>query len=95
MYNEEHGVTIGHYHSWKHWHLIPVSRPVINPPTERTNLVTVAGMDGSWDLSQAVAQRRYTMTGRVRWNSTWKTITGTGTRHTPRFKMLWVESATW
>lgn len=57
MYNEEHGVTIGHYHSWKHWHLIPVSRPVINPPTERTNLVTVAGMDGSWDLSQAVAQR--------------------------------------
>lgn len=32
---------------------------------------------------------------RVRWNSTWKTITGTGTRHTPRFKMLWVESATW
>ena len=57
MYNEEHGVTIGHYHSWKHWHLVPVSRPVINPPTERTNLVTVAGMDGSWDLSQAVAQR--------------------------------------
>lgn len=57
MYNEEHGVTIGHYHSWKHWHLVPVSRPVINPPTERTNLVTVTGMDGSWDLSQAVAQR--------------------------------------
>ena len=57
MYNEEHGVTIGRYHSWKHWHLIPTSRPVINPPTERTNLVTVAGMDGSWDLSQAVAQR--------------------------------------
>lgn len=52
MYNEEHGVTIGHYHSWKHWHLIPVSRPVINPPTERTNLVTVAGMDGSSDRAR-------------------------------------------
>ena len=57
MYNEEHGVTIGHYHSWKHWHLVPVSRPVINPPTARTTLVHGTGMDGSWYHSQAVPQR--------------------------------------
>lgn len=94
MYNEEHGVTIGHYHSWKHWHLIPTSRPVINPPTERTNLVTVPGMDGSWDLSQAVAQRPvyddregtlefYVENGYWDWNTAYTTIQNAlaGKRH--------------
>ena len=57
MYNEEHGVTFGEYHSWKDWHLIPASRPVIAAPKERTNYVTVPGMDGAWDFSQTVAGR--------------------------------------
>lgn len=53
MYDGEHGVTFGTYHSWKDWHLVPASRPVIDPPAERTNYVTVPGMDGAWDYSQA------------------------------------------
>lgn len=57
MYNEEHGVTFGTYHTWRDWHLIPASRPVIAPPKERTSYVTVEGMDGAWDLSQAVTGR--------------------------------------
>lgn len=85
MYNEEHGVTFGKYHSWRDWHLVPSSRPVIAPPKERTNYVTVPGRDGAWDLSQSVAGRAvyddregslefYVENGYWDWNTAYTTI---------------------
>lgn len=41
------------YDSWTSWHLIPKSRPVISPPQERSNLVTIPGRHGKLDLSWA------------------------------------------
>ena len=43
--------------TWDDWKLIPSSRPVIAPPIERTNFVTVPGRDGSLDYSQTVPKR--------------------------------------
>lgn len=41
--------------TWDDWHLIPASRPVIAPPKERTNFVTVGGRSGVLDFSQTLA----------------------------------------
>lgn len=41
--------------TWDYWFLIPSSRPVISPPIERTNFVTVPGRDGNLDYSQSVS----------------------------------------
>lgn len=47
-----------HYiNTWDDWFLIPSSRPVISPPIERTNFVTVPGRDGKLDYSQSVSGR--------------------------------------
>lgn len=47
-----------HYiNTWDDWFLIPSSRPVISPPIERTNFVTVSGRDGKLDYSQSVSGR--------------------------------------
>ena len=43
--------------TWDDWFLIPSSRPVISPPIERTNFVTVPGRDGKLDYSQSVSGR--------------------------------------
>lgn len=47
-------VSNANYDSWEDWHLIPKSRPVIAPPTERTSFVTVPGRHGKVDLSWAL-----------------------------------------
>ncbi len=43
--------------TWDDWFLIPSSKPVIAPPIERTNFVTVPGRDGALDYSQSVAKK--------------------------------------
>ena len=53
-YNGKHSVKFGDYDSWKDWHLIPKSRPVINPPIERTTFETIPGRQGKIDLSWSV-----------------------------------------
>lgn len=53
-YDGAHSIKFGEYDSWKDWHLIPSSRPVVSPPSERTNLVTVPGRNGTVDLSWAL-----------------------------------------
>ena len=45
----------GYINTWDDWFLIPSSRPVISPPIERTNFVTVPGRDGALDYSQSVS----------------------------------------
>lgn len=49
-----HSITIGTKNTWDDWHLIPTSRPLVNPPPAKTSFVEVPGMDGSLDLSTAM-----------------------------------------
>lgn len=37
--------------TWKDWHLIPSSRPVINPPTIKSNYIDIPGGNGTIDAS--------------------------------------------
>lgn len=52
-----HSITIGDKNTWDDWHLIPKSRPVINPPPVKTHFVDVPGGDGILDLSTALTGR--------------------------------------
>lgn len=55
QYDGEHSVIFGNKNSWKDWHLIPVSRPVFNPPEVKTNVIDIPGMDGGIDLSEILS----------------------------------------
>ena len=37
--------------SWDDWHLIPVSRPLVNPPPKNVKKVDIPGLNGSLDFS--------------------------------------------
>lgn len=50
-----HSITFGDKNTWDDWHLIPSSRPVINPPSKKKNIVDIPGADGSLDLSDVVS----------------------------------------
>lgn len=54
VYKGEHSILIGSYDTWKSWHLIPTSRPLVNPPKMNVRYVDVPGRNGSIDLTQAV-----------------------------------------
>lgn len=49
-----HSVIFGEKNTWDDWHLIPTSRPVINPPEPKINQVEIPGSDGSLDLTNAL-----------------------------------------
>ena len=49
-----HSMTIGEKHTFRDFGLIPVSRPVINPPPPNLSFLEVPGMNGSLDLSETV-----------------------------------------
>lgn len=49
-----HSVTFGDKNSWEDWHLIPSSRPVINPPEPKTMQLDIPGMSGVIDLSESL-----------------------------------------
>lgn len=50
-----HSITFGDKNTWKDWHLIPSSRPVINPPNKKKKIIDIPGADGSLDLSDVVS----------------------------------------
>lgn len=52
-----HSITLGTKNTWDDWHLIPTSRPVINPPSVKTNLIEIPGGDGMLDLTTALSGR--------------------------------------
>ena len=52
-----HSITIGSKNTWDDWHLIPKTRPLVNPPEVKTNYVDIPGGDGSIDLSTALSGR--------------------------------------
>lgn len=49
-----HSITFGDKNTWDDWHLIPASRPFIAPPTPKTNVVEVPGMNGTVDLTETL-----------------------------------------
>ena len=49
-----HSVTFGEKNSWEDWHLIPTSRPVINPPEAKTMTIDIPGESGVLDLSESL-----------------------------------------
>ena len=52
-----HSITFGEKNTWTDWHLVPTSRPVINPPKPKTQYVDIPGADGSIDLTESLAGR--------------------------------------
>lgn len=52
-----HSITIGDKNTWRDWHLIPASRPVVNPPPVKTNMIEIPGADGTLDLTESLAGR--------------------------------------
>lgn len=49
-----HSVFFGGKNTWDDWHIVPSSRPVIKPPTKKTNYLDIPGADGNLDLSEAL-----------------------------------------
>lgn len=49
-----HSVTFGEKNTWDDWRLVPSSRPVFNPPAQKTKTLEIPGGDGVIDLSQAL-----------------------------------------
>lgn len=43
--------------TWDDWHLIPATRPLVNPPSPNINRIAIPGGDGSIDLSEVIAGR--------------------------------------
>ena len=52
-----HSITIGDKNTWRDWHLIPASRPLVNPPPVKTNMIEIPGADGTLDLTESLAGR--------------------------------------
>lgn len=49
-----HSITFGEKNTWDDWRLVPASRPVFNPPSQKVKTVDIPGGDGLIDLSQAL-----------------------------------------
>lgn len=50
-----HSINIGDINTWDDWHLVPSSRPLVNPPSVKTHYVSVPGRSGSIDLTETNA----------------------------------------
>lgn len=50
-----HSITFGDKNTWDDWHLVPTSRPVFNPPKQKSLFMDVPGGDGLEDLSEIVS----------------------------------------
>lgn len=57
-----HSITIGDKNTWDDWHLIPETRPLVNPPPVKSNYIEIPGGDGVLDLTTA-------MTGKPLYNN--------------------------
>ncbi|MBE6724980.1 MAG: hypothetical protein E7576_07270 [Ruminococcaceae bacterium] len=52
-----HSITFGNKNTYSDWHLVPSSRPVVDPPKPKTQYVDIPGADGSIDLTESLAGR--------------------------------------
>lgn len=51
-----HSITFGTKNTWDDWHLVPTSRPVVNPPTLKTKYVNIPGRNGVLDLTEYLTE---------------------------------------
>lgn len=49
-----HSVNFGNKNTWDDWHLVPASRPVIDPPDLKTKYVDIPGGNGVLDYTEAL-----------------------------------------
>ena len=49
-----HSITFGTKNTWDDWHLVPTSRPVVNPPAQKVKTLEIPGGDGLIDLSTSL-----------------------------------------
>jgi len=49
-----HSVTFGDKNTWDDWKLVPTSRPVFAPPSQKTQYLEIPGADGSLDFSESL-----------------------------------------
>lgn len=54
-----HSVNFGNMNTWVNWHLVPASRPYIEPPEVKTETLEIPGADGSLDFTGALNGIRY------------------------------------
>lgn len=52
-----HSINIGEINTWDDWHLVPSSRPLVNPPQPKTNYMAIPGGDGAMDMTTALTSR--------------------------------------
>lgn len=50
-----HSIYFGEKNTWDDWHLVPETRPVINPPEVKTNYIDIPGGNGALDLTEALS----------------------------------------
>lgn len=48
-----HSIYIGEKNTYEDWHLVPTSRPVVNPPQPKFSFIDIPGGNGSIDLTEA------------------------------------------
>jgi len=54
-----HSVIFGDKNTWDDWHLVPETRPVINPPEPKFSKVDIPSGDGDLDLTNALSPYTY------------------------------------
>lgn len=54
-----HSVTFGNKNTWDDWHLVPKTRPVVNPPEPKIKQIDIPGGDGVLDLTNALSGYTY------------------------------------
>ena len=51
-----HSITFGDKNTWDDWHIVPVSRPVFNPPALKKKTVEIPGADSFIDLTESLTR---------------------------------------
>lgn len=79
-----HSITFGDKNTWDDWHLVPSSRPLVNPPITKTEYVEIPGADGSVDYTEILGGVKYrdrtgswefiVMNGYADWTTTYSNI---------------------
>ena len=87
VYETQHGVKFGNYHSFRDFGMYPKTKMIVAPPKVREVYVEVAGADGSLDLTEALVGRpnldrrdakfEFTVMDRARWDSVYTSLMNT------------------
>lgn len=90
-------INIGDINTWDNWHLVPLTRPLVNPPEVKTEYIEIPGANGSLDYTEALtgapvykdrtgSWEFYVMNGYQEWNVLYSNILSY--LHGKRFKIV-------